>query len=64
MSQKIKKLEIISVNFTSIIEKKIEGKKELEKISYIWYFITFKNEIEILLDPKNKVYIMIQAFIY
>ena len=40
----------------SMTKKKTEEK--LEKVSYIWYFVTFKDQIEALLDLKSKVNIM------
>ena len=42
------------------------GKKEekLEQISCIWYFITFKDQIEALLDSGSKVNAMSKAFAY
>ena len=46
---------------TSITDKKTE--KELEWISCIYYLVTFKDQTEALLDLKNKVNAMNQAFI-
>ena len=44
-----------------IIEKKTEEKK-IEQIPYIQYSITFKDQIEILLDSKTKINVISQAF--
>ena len=49
----------ISISMTS---KKME--EELEWVSYIWYPMTFKNQVEALLDPKIKVNAMTQGFAY
>ncbi len=43
-------------------EKKKE--EELEWVPCIWYFMTFKNKIEALLDSKSKVNIINQAFVF
>ncbi len=43
--------------------KKTE-EKELEQISYIWYFVIFKNQTEALLDLKSEINAMSQAFAY
>ena len=47
---------------TLIIDKKMEQK--LERVLCIWYFVTFKDQIEALLDSKSKVNAMSQAFAY
>ena len=44
----------------SITNKKI--KEELEQIPCIWYPVTFKDQIEALLDSRSKVNIMSQIF--
>ena len=44
----------------SMTDKKIEEK--LERIPYIWYFVTFKDQIEALLDFGSKVNVMSQVF--
>ena len=42
-----------------------ETKEEkLEQESYIWYFVTFKDQTEALLDSKSKVNVMSQGFAY
>ncbi len=43
----------------SMTDKKTE---ELERIPYIWYPITFKDQTEALLDSRSKVNVMSQAF--
>ncbi len=37
-------------------------KKELERVPYIWYLVTFKDQIEALLDSGSEVNAMSQAF--
>ncbi len=44
----------------SMTEKK--ETEELERIFCIWYLMTFKNQTMALLDSKNKVNVMSQAF--
>ncbi len=44
----------------SITDKKTEV--ELEEIPYIWYPVTFKDQIKALLDSKSKVNVISQAF--
>ncbi len=39
-----------------MIEKKSEEK--LEQVPYIWYSMTFKDQIEALLDSRNEVNVM------
>ena len=58
--QKAKKLMAVWATSTSIIGQKNE--EELERIPCIWYPITFKDLIEALLDSKNKVNVINQAF--
>ena len=62
MSQKVKKL--VAVSATSILMTNRKTKEELERISCIWYLVTFKDQIEALLDLESKVNIMSQAFPY
>lgn len=40
----------------------IEKKEESEQVPYIWYLVTFKDQTKTLLDSKNKVNTMSQAF--
>ena len=46
----------------SITDKKIE--KKLEWVSCIWYFVTFKNQTETLLDSRREVNVMSQTFTF
>ena len=46
----------------SMIKKKMEEK--LEKISYIWYFIAFKEQTKALCNLRNKVNVIRQAFTF
>ncbi len=55
-----KKLVAVSATSMSMTDKKTE--EELERISYIWYPITFKDQTEALLDSGSKVNVMSQAF--
>ncbi len=55
-----KKLVAVSVTSTSMTDKKT--KKELERVPYIWYPVTFKDQTEALLDSESKVNAMSQAF--
>ena len=48
----------VSATSMSVIEKK----EELEQVPYIWYFITFKDQTEAMLDLKSKVNAINQAF--
>ena len=41
-------------------KNKIEEK--LKRVSCIWYFVTFKDQTEALLDLKSKINIMSQTF--
>ncbi len=41
-------------------DKKME--EELERVSCIWYSVTFKDRTEALLDSRSKVNAMSQAF--
>ena len=59
---KSQKLMAISATFMSMTEKKMEEKEKLEPVPYIWYLVTFKYQIEALLDIKSKVNTMSQAF--
>ena len=51
---------VVLATTTLMTDKKIEEK--LEQIPYIWNFITFKNQIEALLDSKSKINTISQAF--
>lgn len=55
----MKKLVVVSATFMSITEKK---EKELEYILYIWYLVTYEDQIKDLLNSKSEVNIMSQAF--
>ena len=57
MCQKVKKL-------VAVLEKIIDEKEELERISCIWYPIIFKDQTEALLYPKSKVNEISQAFTF
>ncbi len=47
-----------------LMTNKIEKTKELEWISYIWYFVISKDQTEALLDSRSEVNAMNQAFAY
>ncbi len=51
---------MVSTTFISMTERK--KKEELERISYIWYSVNFKDQTEALLDSESKVNVMSQAF--
>ena len=38
--------------------------EKLAWVSYIWYSIIFKDQIEALLNSKSKIHAMSQAFAY
>ena len=59
-AQKSQKISNGLVTFTSITDKKIEEK--LEWISFIWYPVIFKDQIEALLDFESDINVMSQAF--
>ena len=46
-----KKLVVVLVTFTSMIEKK----EKLERVPCIWYPVTFKDQTEALLDSESEV---------
>lgn len=48
--------------FTSITEKKMGLEYELERIAYIWYPVTSKNQTQVLLDSQNKINTRSQAY--
>ncbi len=54
----IKKLVAVSTASMSMTEKT----EELERVPYIWYLVTFKDQTEALLDSRSKVNVMSQAF--
>ncbi len=54
---------MISVISLSMTEKTKE-KKELEQVPYIWYSVIVKVQTEALLDSRNKVNIVSQAFVH
>ncbi len=56
---KAKKLVVVSVTSTLVTAKKEE---ELERVPCIWYPVTFKDQIEALLDSESEVNTMSQAF--
>ncbi len=63
MSRKVKKLVTVSAISTSMTDKKTEGKlEELEWLPCIWYFVTFKDQTEALLNSESEVNTMSQAF--
>ena len=51
--QKAKKLVAVLATFMLITGKKTE--EELEQVSCIWYSVTFKDQIEALLNLRSKV---------
>ncbi len=51
---------MVSVIIMSMTEK-TEG--ELERVPYIWYPVTFKDQTEALLDSKSEVNTMSQTFV-
>ena len=53
MPQKVKKLVIVLVTSTLMIDKKT--KEKLEQVSYIRYSVTFKDQTRALLNSKNEV---------
>ncbi len=59
MSRKGKKLVVVSATSTSMTKKMEE---ELERVPYIWYLITFKDQTKALLDSKSEVNAMSQVF--
>ena len=59
MPWKAKKLLAVLATSTSMTKKK---KEELEWVPYIWYFITFKDQIEVLLDSRSEINIISQVF--
>ncbi len=46
----------------SMTEKKTE--KKLKQVLYIWYPVTFKDQIEALLNLGSEVNVMSQVFAY
>ena len=62
MLQKVKKQVTILATSISMIDKKT--KEELEKVSSIWYFVTFKDKIKAILNSRSKFNAMSQAFAY
>ena len=59
MPRKAKKLVAILATSILVIEKK---KEELERIPYIWYLVTFKDQTKAVLDSKSEVNTICQAF--
>ncbi len=57
--RKVKKLVMVLATSTSMTEKTEE---ELERVSYIWYLVTFKDQTEAFLDLRSEVNAMSQAF--
>ncbi len=55
-----KKLVAVSATSTSMTNKKTE--EELERVPCIWYFVTFKDQTEALLDLESEVNAISQAF--
>ncbi len=63
LSQKGKILVAVLTISISMTDMKIEGElEELEWVSCIQYPITFKDQIEVLLDLESEVNVMSQAF--
>ena len=60
VSWKAKKLVAVLATSTSMTGKKKE--EELERIFCIWYPVTFKNQIEVLLDSGSEVKVMNPVF--
>ena len=60
MPKKAKKLVAVLVTSLLMTDKKTEEK--LEQVTCIWYFVIFKDQTEVLLDSKNKVNTICQAF--
>ncbi len=58
-SEKAKKLVVILATSTSMTKKTEE---ELERVSNIWYFVTFKDQTKALLDSRSEINAMSQAF--
>ncbi len=54
-----KKLMVVSATAMLITEKKEE---ELERVTCIWYLVTFKDQTEALLNLGSEVNAMTQAF--
>ena len=59
VSRQAKKLVAVLATFILITDKKME---ELERVSCIWYPVTFKDQTEALLDSENEVNAISQAF--
>ena len=58
MSQKAKKLVVVSATSMLVTEKK----EELEWVPCIWYLVTFKDQTKALLDPGSEINVMSQVF--
>ena len=56
----VKKVLAVLATSMLMIDKKTEEK--LDQILYIWYLVTFKDQIEALLDLKSKVNAISQTF--
>lgn len=52
----------VSAASTLMTEKKTEEKEELERILYVQYSVSFKNQTKTLLNSGNKVNVISQAF--
>ena len=59
MSWKAKKLVAFLVISTLVTGKKEE---KFDRVPYIWYLITFKDQTEALLDSESEVNVMNQVF--
>ena len=55
--RKAKKIVVVSAISTLMTGKKIE-EEELERIPYIWYPVTFKDQTEALLDSRSEFNVM------
>ncbi len=60
MSRQAKKLVAVSATSTLKTDKKTE--EELERVPYIWYPVTFKDQTDALLDSGSEVNVVSQAF--
>ncbi len=60
VSRQAKKLVAVLATSTSMTDKKTE---ELERVSYIQYPVTFKDQTEALLDSRSEVNAISQAFV-
>ena len=64
MPQKVKKLVVVLAISTLLTKKKMAEKEELERVSFIWYFVIFKNHIKALLDSRSEINAISQVFAF